>query len=49
MENAGMTLIVAVRNSLLYSAGDRYVDMGRAGMKVIAAVRNSLLYSAGNM
>jgi hypothetical protein len=49
MEHAGMTLIGAVRNSLLYSAGNLCVSMEHAGMTLIGAVRNSLPYSAGNM
>jgi hypothetical protein len=49
MWRSEMTLIGAVRNSLLYSAGDRCVGMGHAGMKLIGAVRNRVLYSAGNM
>jgi hypothetical protein len=43
MEHAGMTMIGAVRNSPLYSAGNMCVSMEHAGMKLICAVRYSLL------
>jgi len=45
MGHGGMTVIGAIRNSLLYSVGNRCVSMGHGGMTLIGAIRNSLLYS----
>jgi len=44
-----MTLIDAIRNSLLYSVGVRCLSMRHGGMTLIVAIRNSLLYSFGAM
>jgi len=48
MWHGGMTLIGAIRNSLLYGVGDRRVSMWHSGMKVIGAIRKSLLYRVGD-
>jgi len=48
MWHGGMKVIGAIRNSLLYSVGDRLVNMGHGGMTVIGAITNSLLYSVGD-
>jgi len=44
MGHGGMTLIGAIRNSLLYSVGDWWVSMWHGRMTLIGAIRNSLLY-----
>jgi len=48
MGHGGMKLIGAIRNSLLYSAGDCSACMGQGGMTLIGAIRNSMLYSVGD-
>ena len=38
MGHGGMTLIGAIRNSLLYCVVDRRVSMGQGGMTLIGAI-----------
>jgi hypothetical protein len=45
MGHGGMTMIGAIRDSLLYSVGGMCVSMWHGGMTVIGAIRNSLLYN----
>jgi len=48
MGHGGKTLIGAIRNSLLYSVGIKWVSLGHGGKTLIGAIRNSLLYSVGD-
>jgi len=45
MEHVEIKLIGAIRISLLYNIGVRWVNMGHGGMTVIGSIRISLLYS----